>query len=248
MGARARAFPPPEPGAEAVVVFARPPRAGHVKTRLARDVGASAAAELYRCFLADVLDRVSVARCVGAERADLWTAWAPGPADDPARPPPQIASVIGGRPAFPQQGHDLGARLSHAIELLLAQGYRSVAVIGSDSPSLPVSAVYQGVTSVKQGQVVLAPAADGGFWLIALAEPAGELLAEVAWGTDRAFADVCARARALGIEVCLGPQWYDVDVHHDLCRLAADLRRAPGLCPLTRAALVRLGLLEAPRE
>lgn len=226
--------------AHALAVFARPPRPGQAKTRLAREIGADEAAELYRCFLIDLLCRLDTARNAGANSTDLWVAWAPGPHDEPHHPPAEMAAVIGGRRAFAQEGSDLGGRLSHATERLLQSGYRTVTVIGSDSPTLPVEVALAAGPSLDPDEIVLAPAIDGGFWLVALAQAQPLLWEDVAWSTDQALADVRDRATRAGLRVRLGPEWHDVDVRADLQRLADDLAAAPGLCPLTREAMGRL--------
>lgn len=207
----------------AVVIMARSPAAGDApKTRLAEVV--ARAADRRRLYAAFVADTIAASRTV--EGAALRVAYTPeggaaglaelGAADDEL---------------LPQRGADLGAREQGVFHDLFAAGFDKVVMVGSDLPTLPAGHVRQAVEQAAARSVVLGPAADGGYYLIALAAPpAGaplpDLFSGVRWSTAAAFDDTCAAAARAGLEVALLPRWHDVDDAAGLARLRADLRQA----------------------
>jgi len=227
-----------------LLLFTKPARAGRVKTRLIGDLTAAQAAELHAAFLADLLARLSC----GSFGLDL--AWAVEP--DEAAPEgfwPGVGSVR-------QVGADLGERLYAALAEAAA-GAAAVAALGSDHPTIEVALVERAFAAVEGGaQVVLGPAEDGGYYLIALAAGAvrRRLFEEVPWSTPGVLAATLARCAELGLTVELLPAAADVDTPADLARLssclAADGQQAAS-CPRTRRLLAswrRLPLVEAGAE
>ena len=210
----------------ALVIFARHPTPGGVKRRLAASLGDDAAQEIYRAFLEDWASRTK-------EWADWGVSWAFTPADAPFAP-----DFAAGRPAFPQRGDDLGERMRFAMEDVLARGHRAVAIVGADVPHLPTATIERAFAAVKSGaDLALAPAADGGYALIAAAQvPA--VFSGVAWGTGGVLAATLAIARRAGLSVELLPETFDVDLPSDLERLADELDAGrAGPLPATRRAL-----------
>lgn len=216
-----------------LVIFARVPAPGQVKTRLARRVGDEAAAALYAAFLDDVcrLSCPVAGRRVLCEAGELpstaLTARAAGHAMTHAL----------------QGGGDLGARMDRALTLELA-GARAVCVIGSDSPTLPPALVEQAFAELETKEVVLGPSTDGGYWLIGARRPAPELFAHMPWGTQAVLPETLRRLAALGRPTAVLPFFYDVDDEDDLELLGAHLQLLdPAVAPATRRALAGLGLL-----
>jgi rSAM/selenodomain-associated transferase 1 len=216
-----------------LLLFTKPAKEGRVKTRLIGDLSAAEAAALHAAFLADLLDRLREGDF------DLRLAWALEPHEDvPAGPLPGIR----------QRGDDLGERLY----LALSEAAREAAVVGalgSDHPTLPLDLVHLAFARVEAGaDVVLGPAADGGYYLIALAAGAvsRRLFEEIAWSTESVFRQTIERAGEIGLDVHRLPVWYDVDDVASLRRLIGDLA-APDHsgypAPHTSALLRRL----APR-
>jgi len=229
----------PRPGsanARGLVVVARYPRAGQVKTRLAAAIGAEPACALYRAFLADLDQRLRT-----AGYAPLW---AYTPADAP------FASAIAApRRCFPQVGPDLNARLRNIFRALLGAGWQRVAIVSSDTPHLPLDWLDEAYRALDNHDLVLGPADDGGYSLIAMAAP-HDVFDGVAMGTGRALVQTLALARAHGLRSHLLTSTFDVDEPADLARLAAALEE-PALCrvlPRTARALTRLGILHRRRE
>lgn len=219
----------------ALAVFAKPPLAGQVKTRLIGDLSPAGAAELAAAFLDDLLERLG--RELPVVGVDLWLAWALAPGQ--ASPPSPC-------PTFPQAGTDLGSRLIAAAVRLADAGALPV-LVGADLPDLSSLLVEQAFAELENGaDLVLGPASDGGFYLVGLGAAARrlELFAGVAWGGDEVFSRTLANARTLGLRIACLTEAADVDRPEDLAPLAARLAASslhdPAFCPRTRRALARL--------
>lgn len=210
-----------------VIVFAKTPRPGMVKTRLQPVWSPEAAAELAHAFLADVVGRLR--KC----NAELLLA-VPDDEDGPG-----LAATLPGRPPTVNQGPgDLGARLAFVTDRAFSEGRGPVAVVGSDHPDLPVSWVERALAAAAEGRVGYVPSDDGGYALLALPHAAAGMFAGVPWSTDGV--DTATRNNAAALELILEEigTWYDVDRPEDVARL----RRRPDLaqeCPASAAALSR---------
>jgi uncharacterized protein len=208
-----------------VVVFAKAPRPGGVKTRLCPPLSATAAAQLYRCFVLDILDRVRAVNGI-----------TPAVAYAPRRGRRFFAAVRPRMLLIPQAGADLGARMAGVFERLFARGFEAVVLIGADSPTLPPAYLRRAIRAVRRSDVdgVIGPSEDGGYYLIGLRRPCPELFDGIAWSTGRVLAQTLARARRAGRRLRALPTWYDVDTVEDLRRLAAELRGRRGAPVRTR--------------
>ena len=212
----------------AVVVFAKAPRAGAVKTRLSPPLSPAAAARLYRCFLLDVLDGV---RALGGITPVIAYA--------PRRARGFFAAMQPGTLLVEQAGADLGARMAGVFERLFARGFPAVVMLGADSPTLPPRYLRAAVRALRSAAVdgVVGPSDDGGYYLIGLRAPCRALFTGIAWSTERALAQTRRQARRAGRRLRVLPAWYDVDTIEDLRRLSADLRRTRRGATRTRRLL-----------
>lgn len=218
-------------------LFTKPARAGRVKTRLIGDLTAADAARLHAAFFYDLLARLDEGDY------DLGLAWALDPEDEvPSGPLPGVR----------QQGSDLGERMYHAFADAVASGAGSVAAVGSDHPTISLHFVQIAFSAVETGaDVVLGPAEDGGYYLIALraGAVAPRLFADIAWSTEQVLPTTLERCRELGFKVELLPIASDVDTPDDLRRLADRMATSDLGCPRTRSLLVSLGFIPAgPRS
>jgi rSAM/selenodomain-associated transferase 1 len=210
-----------------LLLFTKPARAGQVKTRLVGDLTAAEAAALHAAFLDDLVERLREGDF------DLRLAWALDADDEvPAGPVPGLR----------QQGDDLGERLYRALSDA-ARESACVMAVGSDHPTLPLALIHRAFEALEQGvQVVLGPAEDGGYYLIALRADAvaRRLFEDVAWSTNQVLPATLERCRELGLEVELLPMAADVDTPDDLRRLASRMTGGDmddlG-CPRTRELL-----------
>lgn len=211
-------------------VFARPPVAGEVKTRLAAELGPARAAALYRAFLADVLATCSR----GPFDVTLWVA------GDPEHP--ALLEVPGARSTLrvAQPAGDLGARMASALGEAIARSGAGL-VVGSDAPDLPASLLNDAHGSLAGSDLVLGPAADGGYYLIGARGRVPPVFAGVEWSTSRVLDQTCALAAAAGLRVHRLRPWHDVDIASDLGPLRARLALDPSAAPATARALGALG-------
>jgi rSAM/selenodomain-associated transferase 1 len=202
----------------AFVLMAKAPRVGAVKTRLAPLLSAEEAAELSRSFIRDM--SANIAGLIGA-RPDLGVV-AFAPAGDEAA----FAGLLPNNfTLLAQRGADLGERLLHVAEDLLAAGVGAVCMINSDSPTLPAAFLRESAARLRMpgDRVVLGGADDGGYYLIGLKQPHRHLFRRIDWSTERVFAQSLERAGEIGLEVALLPPWYDVDDSASLQRLWREL-------------------------
>lgn len=188
----------------AVILFARDPVLGKVKTRLSPFLDDATILKLYTCFLQDSLDKVGQ---VG--NADRFVGVAP--ADQSGFFSRTLGSDIR---LFVQEGEDLGDKMRRAIQDRFEEGYKRVVIIGSDSPSLPVSYIDQAFACDKD--LVLGPSTDGGYYLIGMREKVVEVFDGVSWGTETVLRETCERLVQSGAGLELLPVWYDVDSPEDL--------------------------------
>jgi rSAM/selenodomain-associated transferase 1 len=206
------------PGARVLGVFAKEPRAGRVKSRLAAQTTPAWAAEVAAAFLLDTVERLSA---VAARRVLAF---------NPAEAAPYFGAVARGRFALRPQGEgDLGRRLAAFIDAELRDGAERVVVVGADSPTLPTDLVEQGFRSLDRADVVLGPATDGGYYLVGCGRRRPPLFDGIAWGGRRVLFDSVARLAQSDWQLAVLPPWYDVDTLDDWWALRghlAALRRA----------------------
>jgi rSAM/selenodomain-associated transferase 1 len=206
-----------------LLVFAREPEPGRVKTRLIPALGAQGAATLYAALLDRVLS-VAAASAVGA--LELWADRAPAGAGLRAR------SEALGIELRVQSGGDIGVRMDDALTRVLAEGACPV-LVGSDLPGLTVEHFRSAAAAFEAGaEAVFAPADDGGYGLVGLARPRPSLFAAMRWSTADVMAETARRLDANAVPWRrIAPVW-DVDDPADLPRLATLPDFAPLLATL----------------
>ena len=218
----------------ALLVFAKEPRAGEVKTRLCPPLTREEAAALYACMLDDVLEASA------AEAATLGLA--PLLCVAPAEACERLAARAPGWRVLPQRGPDLGARMERAAAEAAALGFAPLLLRGSDSPALEPALLRAALAAVADVDVALSPDPDGGYNLVALRAAVPGLFRHP-MSTARVLEDTLARARALGLRSRLLPAGFDLDVAADLAHLARARRDGrAGACPRTLAWLDERGL------
>jgi len=217
-----------------LILIAKIPRRGRVKTRLVPPLSPEQALTLYRAFL---LDQIAFLGSFGdGNEIELCL-------DEPWHPQPGDAALPVDLRLTEQGDGDLGARMLRAFRRSRSEGVTATVVLGADAPTLPRSRVDEALQRLGAGQPgVVTPAADGGYVLLGLREPRPELFRGVAWGGPHVLSATLGRAEDCGVELGLLPDWYDVDDHAALERLARDLETAWGTerAPLTARCLLDL--------
>jgi rSAM/selenodomain-associated transferase 1 len=216
-----------------VVLFAREPVAGRVKTRLAREIGKGPATALYGSFLEDL-----AAALPHPARWDALLAHAepePGPfLSATFRPPWRL---------LPQGEGSLGERLARAVGAARENEGNDVVVVGSDAPTLSRRDLEAAFRALDDGaDVVFAPAPDGGFSLVGLNGASGpwEFFESARWSTAHALEDCRGSVEAGGRRVELLEEIPDVDVLEDLETLMAIFSADPARAPASRRAIESL--------
>lgn len=202
----------------ALIVLAKAPAAGVTKTRLCPHLTPEEAAAF---AAASLMDTLAVARSVGG--CTLRLAHPPGAAES-------LAALLSDDfpPAFIVPPGDVGVAMCSAIACALDHRATQVVLIGSDLPSLPPAHIAHAFARLDDGaDVVLGPAEDGGYYLIAATAPHPALFAGIAWSTNAVYAQTVARIEAAGLSLATIPPWYDIDGMADLRRCMADLAAHP---------------------
>ena len=208
------------PGGErTLVVMARAPRPGMVKTRLALSLPVEAVTELYRCLLDDT---IALARSLGTVEVAIMC-----PVSDVEELKRLADGVVG------QKGDGLAAGLTSVFAHFAASGRQRVVAFNSDSPHLPASVLRNAFEALIGHDVVVGPTHDGGYYLVGAKTAHPGLFDNDGMGTHGALEALLARARALRLSVGFTEPFYDIDVEDDLARLAAELRLAPARAPRT---------------
>ncbi len=178
-------------GAPRLIVFLKAPRPGFVKTRLAAALGPDGACAAYVDLVATLLHRLR-------KRSDVELRFTPDDAAGEVRPWVRPGWIL-----EPQGKGDLGARLGRATDEAFKNGHGPVVVIGADCPEVSSRDVDKAVELMAQGkaEVVLGPARDGGYWLIAMKKPWTGLFSGIPWSTERVLVETSARAQKLGLKV-----------------------------------------------
>ncbi|MEW5733422.1 MAG: TIGR04282 family arsenosugar biosynthesis glycosyltransferase [Thermodesulfobacteriota bacterium] len=213
--------------AETVLLFARYPEPGRVKTRLAADIGTKAAAVLQCLFVEEAIKRLSAG---GFHVTLCYT---------PAARGPDFREWLPGLDLLAQTGEDLGARMKNAFQEVFSRGIRAAVCLGSDAPDLPLEHVALAFSWLKGDGSVLGPAGDGGYYLIGFTGKsfAPEAFSGVAWGGPEVLSRTLSNLRSRGLAPELLPVWRDVDSLGDLADLKRRQDERPVLSPTLRAML-----------
>ena len=192
----------------ALVVFAREPRAGAVKMRLAAGLGAVEAARVYADLLSRTLQLAAASRFT---RCYLFAA-------DPSAIDYFEDRLAAGRWRIRGQCRgDIGQRMHDAMEVVLRE-CAFCALIGcdvADCTQADLTLTWE-LLAHRRASAVIGPSIDGGYWLIGLVEAHREVFDDIAWGTSRVLVATRARMTALGLEVVSLEPRHDIDEVEDL--------------------------------
>ena len=206
----------------AVVIMAKVPYPGQVKTRLCPPLTAWQAAALSRAFLFDKIAQVR-----------MLTSARPAIAYTPASGEGFFGAIAPDFTLIAQQGADLGERLIHSLEYFLHLGCAGVMAIDSDTPTLPTQYLQQAIALLTKPDVdvVVGPSDDGGYYLIGIRAMHRDLFIDMPWSTSAVLPETVRRAEARGLSLARLPAWFDVDTPEDLTRLRTMLAQTAGEAP-----------------
>ncbi len=197
-----------------LIVFAKAPVPGSVKTRLHEQYTPQQAAAFCKAFIIDVLSNGAKVPC---ERRTIFYA--------PMDGEKAIRGIAGMGWELQQQGEgDLGARMAEAFNLSFAEGADKTVLVGADSPSLPPTIVSEAFGGLMTRDLVLGPSMDGGYYLIGASRPYPKIFHKVAWSTDRVLGQTLERIGSINASLSMLPPWYDVDTPEELDFLAVHMK------------------------
>ncbi len=217
----------------ALIVFAKVPRPGEVKTRLTPVLTSSEAAQLYEAFLQDAL------RLYTRLSAHVRLYLAPPVPDELGVDVPAAVDVR------VQRGDGLGNRMKHAFRTTLDRGYEKASIVGTDHPTLPLSFVRQSFSALTPARsVCIGPSEDGGFYLLGMNAFYPQLFEGMTYSHDSVFTDTLARVGTTDARLTVLPRWYDVDTPAALERMIDDLDDGDADAPRTREMVQQLQLYD----
>ena len=214
-----------------LVIMAKAPKPGAVKTRLTPRLSLQAVTAFYRCLLDDTL---ALARSlVGVEIAIMC----------PDSDVNELASLTGqGVRVVAQKGEGLAAGLTSVFAHFVEGSQRRIIAFNSDSPHLPRSVIEEAFETLRAHDLVVGPTDDGGYYLVGAKASHPTLFSGGGMGTSSALERLLSRARVLELSVGFEDPFYDIDVADDLIRLAAELQCAPARAPRTAVWLKQWGM------
>ncbi len=209
-----------------LVIMAKAPRPGSVKTRLVPSLTPAAVTAFYRCLLEDTL---ALARSLSDVQVAIMC---------PDADLNELAQLAGDETSVvAQKGEGLAAGLTSVFAHFAGDRRRRTIAFNSDSPHLPRSVLEDAFEALAVNDVVVGPTHDGGYYLVGAKASQPTLFARDGLGTNSALERLLSRASALQLSVGFADPFYDIDIADDLIRLAAELRLAPGRAPRTAAWL-----------
>ncbi|MBV9873141.1 MAG: TIGR04282 family arsenosugar biosynthesis glycosyltransferase [Verrucomicrobia bacterium] len=205
-----------------LVVMAKAPRPGLVKTRLIRSLPAQAVTSFYRCLLDDTL--ALAGSLAGVETAIMC----------PESDVEELAVLAEpGVRVIAQNGQGLAAGLSSVFTHFAEDHQRRIIAFNSDSPHLPRSVLEAAFETLAVHDLVVGPTYDGGYYLVGANRAHSSLFMRDGMGTGSALENLLSQARVLELSVGFMDPFYDIDVADDLIQLAAELEDAPAKAPRT---------------
>jgi hypothetical protein len=188
----------------AIVIFAKAPDVDTVKTRLKSALSDD---ERLRLYISLMENAIGAAKAVTTAAAFI-ACW-----------PPDGAKWFADRyalPVFPQEGEDLGSRMSNAIERALAMGYGKVVIAGTDVPDMTCEVLRAAFSALDKRDIVIGPAVDGGYYLIGLKRLCRRVFEDIEWSGETVLSRTLERAKEAGLSVGLLVTLSDIDRPEDL--------------------------------
>lgn len=210
------------PANRTLVIMAKAPRVGRVKTRLKQSLPSLAVTALYRCLLEDT---VTLAKSLNSVELAVMC---------PESDREELAEVLGNTlPVVAQQGEGLAAGLNSVFRQFTAGKQQHVIAFNSDSPHLPPSVLVSAFEILATHEVVIGPTHDGGYYLVGAKAVHPALFEGDGMGTRSALDRLLTRTKALELTTGCTEPFYDIDIADDLIQLARELRVAPTKAPRT---------------
>jgi rSAM/selenodomain-associated transferase 1 len=198
----------------ALLCFLKYPEPGHVKTRLAAELGSIGASNLYRSLAERVITEVYPL----SQNYQLIICF------DPKHNEDQFIEWLGDQWIYwPQEGHDLGNRMANAVAQALEEGFDQAILLGSDCIELSETFIEDAFKALDDYRVVIGPSTDGGYYLLGLSHMDDFLFDDMAWSTDSVLPTTIDRLEAREYNFKLLEEKIDIDTEEDLTKLREQL-------------------------
>ncbi len=205
-----------------IIIMAKVPAAGKVKTRLAPVLSPEKCAELADAFLQDAIEKAAnlknqlIIAYSPIERCNYF--------DKISK---KNITLI------PQKGENLGEKMFNAFKFAFERKADSAVLIGTDSPTFPREFIESAFEFLEKTDAVLGKSEDGGYYLIGLKTLHREIFENVEWSCEKTFEQTAQNIEKCGLKLSNLPEWFDVDLPEDLERLKKDLTENPSFAPFT---------------
>jgi rSAM/selenodomain-associated transferase 1 len=209
-----------------ICIFAKPPFAGKTKSRLAKTIGLTAAAELSAAMLKDI-----ITQCLAVTNAEVYIAYPPQSMSEEfaAIHQPGINYIV-------QQGDNLGERMASIFQAFLKLKHADkVIIIGSDCITTSTASLNEAFEKLTEVPIVLGPARDGGYILVGQSSFTPRMFINIDWGSSKVMDQTTVLLDAASLKYYQMPLSFDIDRHEDLIALATFLKANPR--PFTTKAL-----------
>lgn len=217
-------FPRPN---RTLVIMAKAPRPGLVKTRLTESLPSLAVTALYRCLLEDT---IALAKSLTSVKVAVMC---------PESDEEVLARLLGGTvQVAAQEGEGLAAGLTSVFRHFTAGNLQHVIAFNSDSPHLAPSVLDGAFEILATHDLVVGPTHDGGYYLVGAKAAHPSLFESDSMGTGSALDRLLTRTKLLELSIGLTELFYDIDVANDLILLARELQRSPAKAPRTASWFV----------
>lgn len=188
-----------------LIIFAKEPKKGAVKTRLLEAFSEEKCLLLYKEFLRNTVDLARNIKC--SQRIIAY--------DSGNQMPLFLKKIAGEFEFYQQEGSDLGEKMFNAFKSFSAKNIKTV-IIGSDSPYLPRVYLNKAFDELDKNDLVLGPAYDGGYYLIGLKRPCKKIFQNIKWSSRGVFKATLKKAKRLKKRAAVLDFWYDIDTPEDL--------------------------------
>jgi uncharacterized protein len=200
----------PKPN-QALLVFYKYPELGKVKTRLAKDLGESITLDVYKMLCSSTFEVCKQFKQFEGNHTTFFFFFTPKERSEASRDMLGSMGMV-----LPQEGRDLGDRMKNAFQVVFNDGFTQAIIIGTDCPDLSVEHINKGFHLLKNKDVVIGPAEDGGYYLLGMNKPVKpELFNNVEWSTSLVLEQTQSRVQQLNLSFEFLPVLNDIDTLMD---------------------------------
>ena len=194
----------------AIIVFARLPVEGKVKTRLAKEIGDKNSAILYQVCAEHLFKEV---KKVKKYDTDLFLFYS----DE--NETGKIKKWVGEDFYFyPQSGENLGTKMLNAFQQIFEKKYSKVIIVGTDVPDIDSTLILNAFMELDNNDFVIGPSHDGGYYLLGMKSPANHLFSNIKWGTETVLTSTLEKLNKRKIPFKLLPELIDIDIKKDIIK------------------------------